>query len=98
MEMNKIWEIAQEAQKEVGTNHETLVFTDGNISNVCGSWEANKPVWVVLQGEYTAEEIAASLIESMEDGNGCPCNPTGIAGFKKANPDVFDKINGYFGY
>lgn len=93
MNMNEVWEVAQEVAEKTGKKAETIVFTDGSMVKVTGSWTANKPVWAIFQGVYKPEEVAASLMQAHEDADGVPCWPAGVAVFKREHPEIWEQIN-----
>jgi len=72
---NQVIEIAREVAEKAHDKVHTIVFNDGTISQVNGSFQANKPVWVDFEGQFTAQEALEALWEACEDENGNPYEP-----------------------
>lgn len=71
-------EVVSLAHEVAGMSHdrvETIVFADGSISQITGSWEAQKPVWACFQGGLTPNEAFRALMEACTDEDGIPYTP-----------------------
>lgn len=97
IKMDEIMEISKQvAEKSSRTGkYDTIVFRDGTISTVSGSWEARKPVWCVFSGELDTYEVAAQLILAYEDEEGCPCYPPAYTKWMQEHPEEREKIGSY---
>lgn len=59
-------EVAQEVAEKAGAGHSTLVFADGTVSVVTGSWEAQKPVLKNFEdASFSVEEAYQELQEAL---------------------------------
>lgn len=54
---------------------ETIVFLDGSITTLTGSWTANKPVWCSFSRHCSAREVFLALSQSFENEYGVPQRP-----------------------
>ena len=71
----QVIKLAKEVSKETSNKYNTIVFQDGTFTKVNGSWEANKPVWVNFESEFTPQEVLDALWQACEDENGIPYTP-----------------------
>lgn len=93
MNMNKIVEIAKEVENKSSKRITTIVFMDGSITQVLGSWTANKSVWSLFEGKVNQYETIVQLVNAYETKDGIPAYPPGYTQWRKDNQEMADKMD-----
>jgi hypothetical protein len=60
----------KEVANKTWGKYTTIIFKDGTISTVTGSWTAQKPVWASFTGEASLKQIENTLKASYETDEG----------------------------
>ena len=67
--------LAYEVSEKSRNGIHTIVFNDGTITQITGSYQANKPIWVEFEGNFTPQEALDALWEACENEDGIPYTP-----------------------
>ncbi|HBS59040.1 MAG: hypothetical protein AAGU23_05810 [Bacillota bacterium] len=63
--------IAETIAPQTSERFTTVVFQDGTIEAVEGSWLGYRNVWVIVQGKAEAGELYAQLLQSYNEIQYC---------------------------
>ncbi|MFA5764485.1 MAG: hypothetical protein WC915_06785 [archaeon] len=71
----EIIELAKEIAPQTHNKADMIVFYDRTYKHVTNPFQANKRVWVHIEGKCTAQEVLDALWYSCQNEEGCPYTP-----------------------